>query len=104
MLNHILNSDADAVLSALGAENLPEAEKAAIMEQMLGHFSNIILDTAAAELNDEQIKEFQAALGRPGAEEAIAKITAHVPGLYQKIESAVEQEFFALRAAKNNLT
>ena len=104
MLKHLLNHDTDAVLSALGAENLSETEKASIMEQMLGHFSNIIIDTAVAELNDEQIKEFQTALGQPDAEEAIAKITAQVPGLYQKIESAVEQEFLSLRAAKNNLS
>lgn len=104
MLNQILSHDVDAVLSAIGAENLSENEKAEIMEQVCEHFSKIIIDAAVAELNDEQIKEFHSALDAADAEERITEIAARVPGLLSKIEEAVEQEFEILRSAKYKLS
>ena len=104
MLNYILNKDVDAVLSAIGAKNLSEKEKTETMEQVLDHFSKIITDASVAELDDEQIKEFNSALNDPDAEEKIANITTHVPGLMKKIEDAVEQEFLSLRSAKEKMS
>lgn len=104
MLNHILSRDVRAVLSAIGAENLSEKEKTEIMDQISEHFNKIIIDTAVAELNDEQIKEFHLALDAVDAEERITEIAARVPGLLAKIEEAVEQEFEALRFAKDKLS
>ena len=103
MLNNILNRDIDAVLSALGAKNLSEKEKIETMEQAREHFSKIIIDTAIAELDDEQIKEFHLALEGPDMEEKITQITTRIPGLLKKIESAIEQEFSVLRSAKEKL-
>ena len=103
MLKHLLNHDTDVVLSALGVENASETEKAGIMEQILEHFTRVITDAAVSKLDDGQIKEFHAALDAPDAEERITQITSHVPGLMRSIEDAVEQEFFALRSAKETL-
>ena len=103
MLNHILHRDQEAVLSALGAKNLLEKEREKIIEQIFEHFTRVITDTAISKLDDGQIKEFYAALDAPDAEERITQITSHVPGLMRSIEDAVEQEFFALRSAKETL-
>lgn len=104
MLDHILSRDVRAVLSAIGAENLSEKEKTEVMEQVGEHFNKIIIDTAVAELNDEQIKEFHSALDAADAEERITEIAVRVPGLLSKIEEAVEQEFEILRSAKEKLS
>lgn len=101
----LYNQDLDALLSEIGVKGLLEPEKSEVAAKMLEHFDRLILETVVDNLSDEQIAEFNQALDlvSPQMEQKIIAITSRVPGLAQKIESAVQQEIIVLKGAKSQL-
>jgi hypothetical protein len=99
----ILSNDVDALFVELGLTSLSEEEKLDSMEDLIEHFNQIIIETVIINLNDNQLKEFRAAMDEEdeySVQEKIIDITSRVPGLAEKIEQAVEHELTVLKAAK----
>ncbi|MDO8537013.1 MAG: hypothetical protein Q7R94_02090 [bacterium] len=96
----ILDRDSEIILGELGLGNMPEKDRGEVIEALLDHFNKVIIETAVSSLNDKNLEEFKAALGSSDFEEKIVAIMARVPGLAEKIEEAVNNEFLVLRAAK----
>lgn len=101
-LQTILQKNRDEVLKSLGFGDMPEADKGQAMEQLEDHFSKIIIETLIVNLNDDLLSEFRQAFENPAAdmEQIVMELSAQVPGLTEKIETAVKEEFMILASAK----
>ncbi|MFA6136361.1 MAG: hypothetical protein WC705_03350 [Candidatus Paceibacterota bacterium] len=96
----VLDKNSKIIIEELGIKGLsPEDEKETV-DAVLDHFNKIIIETVILSLNEEQVAQFKTALGQSNFEEEITKITAQVPGLADKIERAVNDEFILLKKAK----
>jgi len=99
----ILEKNSKVILEELGVKNLSPEEEKEVLGAVMDHFYKVILEEVILSLSDEQIEKFKASLGKENFEEEITKITASVPGLADKIERAVENEFAVLKEGyKNN--
>ncbi|KKS82657.1 MAG: hypothetical protein UV58_C0007G0006 [Candidatus Wolfebacteria bacterium GW2011_GWC1_43_10] len=96
----ILDKNPEIILEELGIKNLSPEEEKEVINTVLEHFNKVIIETVILNLDDNQVDRFKAALERNNFEEEITKITAAVPGLADKIEKAVEDEFALLKKAK----
>ncbi|MBI4087721.1 MAG: hypothetical protein HY434_02745 [Candidatus Liptonbacteria bacterium] len=99
--NLIFSRDTEFLLKELGIGDLPDKDKKEVLDALFDHFNKVIIETAILNLDDEGVKKFKAALRGRHAEDEIASLCAGVPGLAEKIEEAVENEFQLIKAAKN---
>ncbi len=91
------------VLSELNLNGLSEDERFEVMANLMDHFNGIIIQTVMANLNDEQLAEFNAILEKDESEEReeeIAQLVARIPGVDMKIEEALQNEIDTLKASK----
>jgi len=99
----ILEKDGQAILGAIGAKDLPEKDKSEVVDAVLDHMNKVVIETVILNLDEKQVEEFGAAVKKRDFEEEVTRICAQIPGLAQKIESAIEREFLVLRAAKEKM-
>lgn len=99
----ILSRDNKTILEELGIAGLSENDEKEVVEKLLDHFNKVIIETAVLSLNEKEIADFRAALEAKNPEEEISAITAKIPGLADKIEEAVRNEFLVLKTANEKL-
>lgn len=105
MAKTLLLQNLNQILNDLNVKGLDDREKQEVANQLIEHFNRLIMETIVANLNDQQIAEFNQALDESDdkMQEKITAITAQVPGLAKKIETAVENEVALLKAAKQKV-
>ena len=96
-----LTTNLDPLFKELGLEKLAPEERKEVEERMTNHFTKVILETVIISLSEEQAKEFKATIEESGEdlEARIVAITARIPGLAQKIDTAVKDEILVLKTA-----
>lgn len=99
----IFSSDAEALFRELGLKDLSEKDKKELLDALLDHFNKVIIETAILNLDEEGVRKFRSALGSRRLEEEVASLCASIPGLADKIEEAVENEFQIIKAAKEKV-
>lgn len=101
-LQEILKKDSNEVLKALGFSGMSEEEKKQAMDSLEDHFSQIIVRTLVENLDEAQLEEFRTGYEeqKTDMEELVTRLSAQVPGMLEKIEIAVKQEFMTLASAK----
>lgn len=98
----IFNRDIETVMTELGLTGLSNQEKLELMEELTQHFFRVIIETAILGMNSEQREKFSKALdGDPSELESwIMNISSQIPGLAEKIENAISDEFLVIKTAK----
>lgn len=91
-------SSANVLLKNLNIGKLSAKEKASALALLEQRLNDVILDTVLLSLSDEGFQAFKAAV-RAGDEEKIAEISAQVPGLAQRIELRLTDEYRLIKAA-----
>ena len=97
-LEPILKKDHEELLRELGITGLSPQEKIEVGDAMIDHFIKVIIETAALQMDDEQLSLFRDALTSDATEEIVAEITAHIPGLAEKLEEVIGEEIALLKA------
>jgi len=102
-LSQLIKKEREDLLNALGVSGLSEAEAEEVSVEITEHLERIVMETILANLNDEQLARFEAAIekGGPELDATIMSITASVPGLAEEIERSVGVELEAIKQAKN---
>lgn len=100
-LEKFLEQRKDEFLKDFGVnfENLSENDKDEIVSNMMDHLHKVIIETVIVNLSPEQLAELKQVidLDGPEMEEKIGELTSVVPGLAEKIESAVSHELTVLK-------
>ncbi len=94
----------DNVLNEMGVNDLQGDDRYEVAAALADHFQTVLIDTVMANLDMEQLEEFQrlAELDDPQKmDEGIASLVAQIPGINFKIEEALELEMETLKKAKS---
>lgn len=94
------------MLGDLGVNNVAEAEKYELTQQLMDHFNKIIIETMIVSFDDEQLKQFKEYMDKDSEAELdghITELAASVLGLQFKIEEAIQNEYENLKSAKQVL-
>jgi hypothetical protein len=89
----------EAFLKELGADGMSSEQKAEISGLVEKRLNEVVLRVVLGELSSEEFQAFKTAMASPNPEEEIAKVTALVPGLAEKIEAMINTEMALMRAA-----
>src|SRR5437763_990957 len=91
----------DQLLQTLGLNNLSEADKGEVSARLGEHFNQLIIDTVICSLPDDRVEEFERILNLPPEEQGdkIANICSAIPGLWDRLQSAVDLEVESLKIA-----
>jgi uncharacterized Rossmann fold enzyme len=88
------------LLADFGLQNVADEEKARILNSLSERFNDLIMIALINNLNEEQKQRFLAAVKNPdqkSMEEKVEDIASEVPGLAQKIEQALAEEYEILK-------
>ncbi len=93
---HPFQTNRAAFLKDLGLN--PEAQGDKMVDLLDKRVNDVVLKTVLGNLSDEGFQAFKMAMSSDNPEEEIAKVTAQVPGLAQKVEERVLAEYDLIRA------
>ena len=96
-----LQKDIEYILHELTGENLNDQDLEILNKKLTRHFFLVIMDVLTANLAPEQVERLRSQLtdDDTATYETITKMSAKVPGLGEKIETAVANEFMVLKSA-----
>lgn len=94
----ILKKEKAELLKSLGIE-LPENEVEEVAEKLLEHFNKIIIETLIVNLSAEDRGDIADSLDSDRLEAMVQDFAARTPGLFDKIEEALNNEFEVIRIA-----
>ncbi|TSC59753.1 MAG: hypothetical protein LiPW15_773 [Parcubacteria group bacterium LiPW_15] len=94
----ILKKEKRELLASLGI-NLPESEAEEVADKLLEHFDKIIIETLLLNLSLEDAEGLSESTNSDKLEAAVEELAAKTPGLLEKIETALSNEFEVIKAA-----
>ncbi len=105
-LHKLLGDQADIILKDLGVGEMNESDKNEVMQQLIQHFQKVILETVVVSLDKEHLQAFKDIMEGPEdqIEDKMMVLTATVPGLAEKIQQAIHDEFTVVKAAYAKLS
>lgn len=88
------------LIQALGIENEPQEARMKILAKVDKRLQEVILETLVEKLSESDARELREALALEGnLEEKVARITARIPGIADKLEQAITKEISRIRTA-----
>ncbi len=99
MIKDIINR----VLTEIGANDMSEEDRYAVMAQLIQHFNKLVIDVVLNNLNDEQLKEFKELVDlddQEKMEDGISVLVAKIPAINIQIEEAINNEIAHIKASK----
>jgi len=101
-LNQTQQQYSDRLLQELGFADAAEQEKQEALEVIAGRFNDVLITTFIDAVNADQRQRLIKAFENPETVgEVLQEVAAEVPGLSEKIEQALEDEYEALKYAMN---
>ncbi len=100
-INENLIPEAENLLEFLGLDHLPEEQKVQVLDGLMSHLSEIIIENLSDNLSEEQAEDLQRALSKnpTQAQQRIQEISSRIPGLYFRIQVAIRDELEILKAS-----
>ncbi len=96
--NNLIPSS-EELLAYFDLKDLPEDQKEQVVQGMMQHFSDIMVETMISSLTDAQAAELDQAMADPAsAMDKVQDIASRVPGLHAKIQAAIARELEVLKA------
>lgn len=93
------------IIESMNLDIKDDAQRKEINNLLKENFIEVIEESIVASLNDDQIFRFKAIIEKASLQQedfdAISEIIAEVPGLEQKVELALLNEYSRLNEAKN---
>lgn len=95
----------EEILQFLGLDNISEEEKRQVLEGIMDHFSEVIIDTLTDNLNEAQAADLEKTMTEDPekAQGMVTELASRVPGLHGKIQLAVKQELDVLKSGYDQI-
>ncbi len=100
----ILQGQGEVLLKGLGITASSEPQQQKIIDALIEHLHQLVVETVIVNLPEDRVDEFEAALEKPDElYDTVMKLTAQIPNIDEKIEKAIENELEIIAAAKHQL-
>ena len=101
----ILQGNAKTLLEGLGITAASEEERAKIVEALISHLDQVIIETIIVNLPEDKADEFEAALEAEPDKlyDTVIRLTAQIPYIDERLERAIDRELETIASAKQYL-
>ncbi len=93
---------ADKLFKELNLQNQPPKRQQEVLEELVEHFSQVIITTMLRQVNDEQFADLEKALNSTDWQNEVLRIAGEVPGLAEAIENNIQSEYDMMKTVMNS--
>lgn len=92
------------IISELGLTSLPLEEQQEITTAIRSHMQDVLIETTILNLADDDVIKLKSELNSPEfSEDAIMRITAGVPNLREKMQTALTTEWDVIKSTYDKI-